>query len=156
MINRGTGLCACSFFSLRNSLYHARILKVFSYLYMVKLEILSRLLLSVQAFAFRGRLMSLLAPAGGMSTLPAKGGFSRPSLKPVPASSSNASKHASSAQGSKEAYPSSTLSARPFFPQDKEGFGSDTSHAEQAVFFFKEFRACTPSNSGNTPNSLPA
>src|SRR5699024_336260 len=60
MINLGKGLCACSFFSLRNSLYHARILKVFSYLYMVKLEILSRLLLSVQAFAFRGRLMSLL------------------------------------------------------------------------------------------------
>src|SRR5690625_2005768 len=29
--------------------------------------------------AFRGRLMSLLAPARGMSTLPAKGGFSRPS-----------------------------------------------------------------------------
>src|SRR5699024_11795535 len=28
---------------------------------------------------FRGRLMSLLAPARGMSTLPAKGGFSRPS-----------------------------------------------------------------------------
>src|SRR5699024_4114100 len=29
--------------------------------------------------AFRGWLMSLLAPARGMSTLPAKGGFSRPS-----------------------------------------------------------------------------
>src|SRR5699024_11481416 len=29
--------------------------------------------------AFRGQLMSLLAPARGMSTLPAKGGFSRPS-----------------------------------------------------------------------------
>jgi len=28
---------------------------------------------------FRGRLVSLLAPARGMSTLPAKGGFSRPS-----------------------------------------------------------------------------
>src|SRR5699024_3831837 len=39
---------------------HARRLKVFLYLYMVKVEILSRLLLSVQAFAFRGRLMSLL------------------------------------------------------------------------------------------------
>src|SRR5690625_3014678 len=78
---------------------------------MVKFEILSRLLLSVQAFAFRGRLMSLLAPARGMPTLSAKDGFSRPSLKPVPASSRNASKHASSAQGSKEAYPSSTLSA---------------------------------------------
>src|SRR5699024_3074477 len=58
--------------------------------------------------AFRGRLMSLLAPARGMPTLSAKDGFSRPSLKPVPASSSNASKHASSAQGSKEACPSST------------------------------------------------
>src|SRR5699024_5459420 len=46
--------------SHRSLAYHARILKVFSYLYMVKFEILSRLLLSVQAFAFRGRLMSLL------------------------------------------------------------------------------------------------
>jgi len=27
-----------------------------------------------------------------------------------------------------------------FLPQDKEGFGSDTSHAEKAVFFFKESR----------------
>src|SRR5690625_3709835 len=54
--------------------------------------------------------MSLLAPARGMPMLSAKDGLSRPSLKPVPASSSNASKHASSAQGSKEAYPSSTLS----------------------------------------------
>src|SRR5699024_4595808 len=95
----------------RSLVYHSRILKTFSYLYQVEFVTLLRLLLSVQAFAFRGRLMSLLAPARGMSTLPAKGGFSRPSLKPVPASSSNASKHASSAQGSKEAYPSSTLSA---------------------------------------------
>src|SRR5690625_1946821 len=30
-------------------------------------------------YAFRGRLMSLLAPTRGMPTLPAKGGFSRPS-----------------------------------------------------------------------------
>src|SRR5699024_1020342 len=30
--------------------------------------------------AFRGWLMSLLAPASGMSTLPAKGGFRRPSF----------------------------------------------------------------------------
>src|SRR5699024_7722752 len=110
-------------FSLRNSLYHARILKVFSYLYMVKLEILSRLLLSVQAFAFRGRLMSLLAPARGMPVLPAKGGFSRPSLITL-----------------------CGVSSRPFIPQDKEGFGSDTSHAEKAAFFFKESHACTPSN----------
>src|SRR5699024_92152 len=73
--------------------YYARILKVFSYLYMVKFEILSRLLLSVQAFAFRGRLMSLLE-----LTL-------------------------------------CGVSSRPFIPQDKEGFGSDTSHAEKAVFF---------------------
>src|SRR5699024_4234330 len=123
MINRGTGLCACSFFSLRNSLYHARILKVFSYLYMVKLEILSRLLLSVQAFAFRGRLMSHLAPARGMSMLPAKGGFSRPS-----------------------SFTHCGVSSRPFFPQDKEGLGSDTSHAEKTIFFFKESHACTPSN----------
>src|SRR5699024_2725187 len=49
-----------SLFSRRSLAYHARILKVFLYLYMVKFEILSRLLLSVQAFAFRGRLMSLL------------------------------------------------------------------------------------------------
>src|SRR5699024_4507434 len=84
--------------------YYARILKVFSYLYMVKFEILSRLLLSVQAFAFRGRLMSLLE-----LTL-------------------------------------CGVSSRPFIPQDKEGFGSDTSHAEKAVFFFKESHACTPSN----------
>src|SRR5690625_3860896 len=47
-----------------------------------------------------------------LACLPLKlDGFSRPSLKPVPASSSNASEYASSAQGSKEAYPSSTLSA---------------------------------------------
>src|SRR5690625_68135 len=46
-----------------------------------------------------------------LACLPLKlDGFSRPSLKPVPASSSNASEYASSAQGSKEAYPSSTLS----------------------------------------------
>src|SRR5699024_3456889 len=36
-------------------------------------------------------------------------GFSRPSLKPAPASSSSASQHASSAQGNKEAYSSSAL-----------------------------------------------
>src|SRR5699024_1243209 len=36
--------------------------------------------------AFRGRLMSLLAPARGMSTLPAKGGFSRPSSLRTPGS----------------------------------------------------------------------
>src|SRR5699024_2601630 len=40
--------------------YHARILKTFSYLYQVGFVTLLRLLLSVQAFAFRGRLMSLL------------------------------------------------------------------------------------------------
>src|SRR5690625_141432 len=67
--------------------------------------------------AFRGRLMSLLAPARGMSTLPAKGGFSRPS-----------------------SFTHSGVSPRPHLPQDKEGFGSDTSHAEKAVFFFKESR----------------
>src|SRR5699024_3099218 len=38
-------------------------------------------------------------------------GFSRPPLKPVPASSSNASEYASSAQGNKEVYSSSPLSA---------------------------------------------
>ncbi|WP_156291134.1 hypothetical protein [Oceanobacillus salinisoli] len=26
----------------------------------------------------------------------------------------------------------------PLFPQDKEGFGGVTSHAEKALFFFKE------------------
>src|SRR5699024_98740 len=34
----------------------------------------------------------------------------------------------------------SGVSPRPHLPQDKEGFGSDTSHAEKAVFFFKESR----------------
>src|SRR5690625_528106 len=46
-----------------------------------------------------------------MSTLFAKNDFSRPSLEPVPASSSNASEYASSAQGNKEVYSSSPLSA---------------------------------------------
>src|SRR5690625_160774 len=67
--------------------------------------------------AFRGRLMSLLAPARGMSTLPAKGGFSRPS-----------------------SFTHSGVSPRPHLPQDKEGYGSDTSHAEKAGFFFNESR----------------
>src|SRR5699024_3132949 len=49
------GLC-----SHRSLAYHARILKAFSYLYQVGFVTLLRLLLSVQAFAFRGRLMSLL------------------------------------------------------------------------------------------------
>src|SRR5699024_8399314 len=44
----------------RSLAYHARILKTFSYLYQVGFVTLLRLLLSVQAFAFRGRLMSLL------------------------------------------------------------------------------------------------
>src|SRR5699024_1725718 len=66
---------------------------------------------SFRVDAFRGHGLSLLAPARGMPTLSAKDGFSRPSLKPVPASSSNASEHASSAQGNKEVYSSSTLSA---------------------------------------------
>jgi hypothetical protein len=30
------------------------------------------------------------------------------------------------------------VSPRPILPQDKECFGSDTSHAEKVVFFFKE------------------
>src|SRR5699024_10381598 len=34
----------------------------------------------------------------------------------------------------------SGVSPRPHLPQDKEGFGSDTSHAEKVVFFFKESR----------------
>src|SRR5699024_1253681 len=67
--------------------------------------------------AFRGRLMSLLAPARGMSTLPAKGGFSRPS-----------------------SFTHSGVSPRPHLPQDKEGYSSDASHAEKAGFFFKESR----------------
>src|SRR5690625_2902314 len=67
--------------------------------------------------AFRGRLMSLLAPARGMSTLPAKGGFSRP-----------------------PSLTHSGVSPRPHLPQDKEGYDSDASHAEKAVFFFKESR----------------
>src|SRR5690625_6288962 len=84
--------------------------------------------------AFRGRLMSLLAPARGMpvlrprqevckrwpqrpylACLPLKlGGFSRPSL-----------------------ITHSGVSLRPHLPQDKEGYGSDTSHAEKAGCFFK-------------------
>ena len=84
--------------------------------------------------AFQGRLMSLLAPARGMpalrprqevckrwpqrpylACLPLKlGGFSRPSL-----------------------ITHSGVSPRPHLPQDKEGFGSDTSHAEKAVFFLR-------------------
>jgi len=32
----------------------------------------------------------------------------------------------------------SGVSPRPHLPQDKEGFDSDTSHAEKGVFFFKE------------------
>src|SRR5690625_3237089 len=66
---------------------------------------------SLQVDAFRGHGLSLLAPARGMPALSAKDGFSRPSLKPAPASSSNASQYASSAQGSTEVYSSSTLSA---------------------------------------------
>jgi len=53
----------------------------------------------------------------GLNTSPAKGGFSRPS-----------------------SFTHSGVSPRPHLPQDKEGFGSDTSHAEKAVFFFKESR----------------
>src|SRR5690625_4874766 len=34
----------------------------------------------------------------------------------------------------------SGVSPRPHLPQDKEGFGSDTSHAEKVVYFFKESR----------------
>src|SRR5690625_4915081 len=48
--------------------------------------------------------LTCLALARGMPTLSAKDGFSRPSLKPVPASSSNALEYASSAQGNKEVY----------------------------------------------------
>src|SRR5690625_2786936 len=43
---------------------------------------------SLWADAFRGHGLSLLAPARGMPTLPAKGGFSRPSLG-YPAGSSD-------------------------------------------------------------------
>src|SRR5699024_2018964 len=50
-------------------------------------------------YAFRGRLVILLAPARGMSTLPAKGGFSRPS-----------------------SFTHSGGSPMPFLPQDKESF----------------------------------
>src|SRR5690625_7760522 len=67
--------------------------------------------------AFRGRLMSLLAPVRGMPAFPAKGGFSRPS-----------------------SLAHSGVSPRLHLPQHREGFGSDTSHAEKAVFFFKESR----------------
>src|SRR5690625_3902895 len=51
--------------------------------------------------AFRGWLVSLLAPARGMPTLPAKGGFSRPSL-----------------------LTRCGVSPRPFLPQESRGISS--------------------------------
>jgi|SRR5690625_2523053 len=91
----------------------------------------ARVCLPLRTVAFRGHGFSLLAPARGMPTLwprqevckrwpqrpylaclPLKKDvFSRPSLKPVPASSSNASEYASSAQGNKDVYSSSPHSA---------------------------------------------
>src|SRR5699024_5450641 len=88
--------------------------------------------------AFRGHGFSLLAPARGMPTLSAKDGFSRPSLKPVPASSSNASEYASSAQGNKEVYSSSPHSAG----------SSDT------CFSRRSQRSSAPNNHLNSENEL--
>ena len=66
-------------------------------------------------YAFRGRLVSLLAPARGMSTLPAKGGFSRPS-----------------------SFTHYGVSSRPQLPQDKEGFFENHRTQKKRFSFFKE------------------
>jgi len=50
-------------------------------------------------------------PGKGYVDVVRKERFCRPALKPVPASSSNASEYASSAQGNKEVYSSSPLSS---------------------------------------------
>src|SRR5690625_2015074 len=92
----------------------------------------------LRTVAFRGHGFSLLAPARGMPTLSAKDGFSRPSLKPVPASSSNASEYASSAQGNKEVYSSSPLSAG----------SSDTCYSRRSQ------RSSTPNNHRNSESEI--
>src|SRR5690625_1418512 len=66
---------------------------------------------SIRADAVRGHGLRLLAPARAMPTLSAKDGLVGRPQKPAPASSSNASQYAPSAQGSIEVYSSSTLSA---------------------------------------------
>src|SRR5699024_1566331 len=87
--------------------------------------------------AFRGRLMSLLAPARGMSTLRPRQGVSNrwrqsPFLAGLRLKLGGFSRPSSVTH--------SGVSPRPHRPQNEEGFGSDTSHAEKAVFFFKESR----------------
>ena len=86
---------------------------------------------------FPGALMSLLAPAKGMSTLRprqevCKRWPQRPFLACLPLKLGGFSRPSS--------FTHSGVSPRPHLPQNKEGFGSDTSHAEKAVFFFKESR----------------
>src|SRR5690625_2204519 len=78
--------------------------------------------------AFRGRLMSLLAPARGMPTLSAKDGFSRTS----------SIRSAGSHRGLWDC--DYSPHRKHFLPQDKDTYGSGTSHAEKANVFFKEPR----------------
>src|SRR5690625_3889081 len=72
--------------------------------------------------------MSLLAPARGMPTLSAKDGFSRTS----------SIRSAGSHRGLWDC--DYSPHRKHFLPQDKDTYGSDTSHAEKANFFFKEPR----------------
>src|SRR5699024_11729189 len=67
----------------------------------------------LRTVAFRGHGFSLLALAKGMSTLFAKKGFSRPSLKYC------------------------GVFRLVLFPQDKEGLGSFTSHEENCFVFLR-------------------
>src|SRR5690625_1839197 len=72
-------------------------------------------------YAFRGRLVSLLAPARGMSTLPAKGGFSRPS-----------------------SFTHCGVSPMPFLPQDKESFYEKHRTQKKRFSFSKSLRVFPP------------
>src|SRR5699024_1029297 len=76
----------------------------------------------LRTVAFRGHGFSLLALAKGMSTLFAKNGFSRPSLK-----YSGVFRHV-------------------LFPQDKEGYGSIASHEENGFVFSRSQRSSAPNN----------
>src|SRR5699024_5415550 len=68
----------------------------------------------MRGFVFRWHGFSLLALAKGMSTLFAKNGFSRPSLEQF----CGVFRHV-------------------LFPQDKEGYGSITSHEENCFVFLR-------------------
>src|SRR5690625_4455761 len=108
----------------------------------------------LQTVAFRGHGFSLLAPARGMPTLSAKDGFSRPSLKPVPASSSNASEYASSAQWNKEVYSSSPLSAGSsntcYSRRTRKTSAAFASHKENWFVFSRSQRSSAPNNHRNS------